>query len=122
MGHILTPQEKSKIRSVLSETFVDNEVSYSYIARKIKGYDLATIKDILYSEVAPACHTNFMTPPPPIWTGFDEEWLNSTIEEILKARDQSWWRRNFDKILVAWLRFRYAYIWKDIMEFCDRLE
>ncbi|WP_347905159.1 hypothetical protein [Pseudomonas purpurea] len=117
MGHILTPEEKANIQIALAETFVDNEIDYASIAERIRGYDLKTVEDILYTEVAPVCFGNLEVPTPPVWEGFKNDWLLGAIEEELKARERSSFRRTFDKLKVAWLRYSYGYIWKEIMEF-----
>ncbi|ROM91083.1 hypothetical protein [Pseudomonas brassicacearum] len=117
MGHILTSAERASIQIALAEAFVDSAVDYAYIAERIRGYDLKVVKDILYSEVAPVCFSNLETPVPPIWTGFKDEWLLSEIEKELQARENSWLRRVFDKLKVAWLRYSYGYIWREIIKF-----
>lgn len=116
MGSILTPEDKAKIQIALAEAFVDNEVDYAYIAERIKPYDLKTVEDILYSEVAPVCFGNLETPVPPIWTGFKDEWLLDEIEKELLARQRSKVRRAFDKLKILWLRYSYRYIWKEILK------
>lgn len=120
MKSVLTDQEKARLQVALAETFVDNEVDYDAIAGCIRGFDLPTVKDILYSEVAPACFSNLETPIPPIWTGFSDAWLLDEIKQSLKARSDSWLRRNLHKLLVAWLRYSYGYIWKEIMKAYDQ--
>lgn len=40
--------------------------------------------------------------------------LRKSIEERLAARERNWFRRQFDKVLVRWLKYNYAYIWKEI--------
>ncbi|PXX50340.1 hypothetical protein SAMN05660489_06366 [Pseudomonas sp. LAMO17WK12:I10] len=119
MGHILTPQEKASIQIALAETFVDSVVDYAHIAERIRGYDLKIVEDILYSEVAPVCFSNLEAPVPPVWTGFKDDWLLNEIENELKARESSLIRRAFDKLKVAWLRYSYGYIWKEIMKNYD---
>lgn len=120
MGHFLSQSELSEIRSALSDAFVDNQVDYAYIAERIKGYDLEKINNILYSEVAVVCHTNLLSVLPQVWTGFDSDSLNTMIEEVFIARKTSWLRRQLDRMLVAWLRYQYAYIWKEISKELQR--
>jgi hypothetical protein len=115
LGHILTPAERAKIQIALAETFVDSVVDYASIAERIRGYDITVVEDILYSEVAPVCFSNLEPPVPPVWTGFQDEWLLDEIAKELKARESSWLRRSLDRLKVAWLRYRYGYIWKELM-------
>ncbi|MFS2096277.1 hypothetical protein ACCC96_25030 [Pseudomonas sp. Pseusp11] len=119
MGHILTPAERARIQIALAEAFVDSTVDYASIAERIRGYDLKVVENILYTEVAPVCFGNLETPVPPVWTGFNNDWLLSEIEKELRARENSWSRRTFAKLKVAWLRYSYGYIWKEIMKFYD---
>lgn len=117
MGYPLSPAEKASIQIALAEAFVDSAVDYASIAKRIRGYDLKVVEDILYSEVAPVCFSNLETPIPPVWTGFKDDWLLSEIEKELQARSRSGTRRVFDKLKIAWLRYSYRYIWKEIMSF-----
>ncbi|MDR6914796.1 hypothetical protein J2X66_001661 [Pseudomonas sp. 3296] len=117
MGHILTPAERASIQIALAEAFVDSTVDYASIAERIRGYDPKVVEEILYSEVAPVCFSNLETPVPPVWTGFKDEWLLDEIAKELKAREHSWFRRRFDLFKVAWLRYSYGYIWKELMKF-----
>lgn len=119
MGHILTPAERASIQIALAEAFVDSNVDYASIAERIRGYDPKVVEDILYSEVAPVCFSNLETPVPPVWTGFQDEWLLEEIAKELKAREASLLRRCFDRLKVTWLRYSYSYIWKELMKFHD---
>lgn len=114
LGHHLTKPQLTKVRAALSEPFNDFPVEYDYLARKVRGVDPDILYHILYSEVAPVCFTNLVAAVPPVWTGFDPETLRESIEERLAARERNWFRRQFDKVLVRWLKYNYAYIWKEI--------
>jgi hypothetical protein len=119
LGHILTPAERASIQIALAEAFVDSAVDYSSIAERIRSYDPKVVEEILYSEVAPVCFSNLETPVPPVWSGFQDEWLLDEIAKELNAREHSWLRRSFDLLKVTWLRYSYSYIWKEIMKFHD---
>jgi hypothetical protein len=114
MGYLLAEPQLTKVRVALSEPFNDFLVEYDYLARKVKDVDPNILYEILYSEVAPVCFTNLVAAVPPVWTGFDPETLRESIEERLAARERNWFRRQFDKVLVRWLKYNYAYIWKEI--------
>ncbi|MDR2366359.1 MAG: hypothetical protein LBD68_11005 [Zoogloeaceae bacterium] len=90
MCAVLSEADREEIWSLLSEFFVDNETDFDDIAKKIAAIrrDPEQIENILFTEVAPCCATNLMTPVPPIWTGFER---TSLIEEIRKmqARNQN---------------------------------
>lgn len=113
----LTPEQKASIRIALAEAFVDNPVDYAYIAEQIRPYDLKAVQDILYTEVAPVCFWNLEVAVPPIWTGFEDDWLLSEIEKTLSARASSRVRRTFAKVKITWLRYSYGYVWKEIREY-----
>ncbi|POR65460.1 DUF7079 family protein [Pseudomonas syringae] len=114
MGNLLNEPLLTKVRAALSEPFNDFPVEYDYVANKVRGVDPKILYTILYSEVAPVCFTNLVAAVPPVWTGFDPDILKESIEERLAARERNWFRRQFDKLLVRWLQYNYAYIWKEI--------
>lgn len=110
----LAEPQLTEVRAALSEPFNDFPVEYEFVASKLRGFDPEMLYEILYSEVAPVCFTNLVAAVPPVWTGFDPDLLRQSIEQRLSARERNWCRRQFDKILVRWLKYNYAYIWKEI--------
>ncbi|APC19183.1 hypothetical protein BLL42_03985 [Pseudomonas frederiksbergensis] len=110
----MSKQERADIRWALSDAFVDNEVDYAAIVRQVKKFDMTEVKNILYSEVAPVCHSNLESILPTIWLCFNREELESDIEKMLEARKQSFLRRQLDTLLIKWLHYRYKYIWLEI--------
>ncbi|MBX8543583.1 hypothetical protein K5D53_02935 [Pseudomonas cichorii] len=114
MGHFLTEPQLTEVRTALSEPFNYFPTDYDYIVRKVKGIDTDVLYEIFYSEVAPVCFSNLTAVLPTVWTGFDPDWLRTSIEERLAAKEKSWLRRQFDKALVAWLKYNYGYMWKEI--------
>ena len=73
----------------LSDLFVDTELSYEYIARRVAHLDVKVLELILYLEVAPICIGNMLTPIPLVWSGFDEEALVLEIEKHLQKLQNS---------------------------------
>ncbi|MGU3348496.1 DUF7079 family protein [Pseudomonas monsensis] len=114
MGHFLTEPQLTNVRAALSEPFNHFPTDYDYIARQLKGVDPAVLYEIFYSEVAPVCFTNIAAALPTVWTGFDPDWLRIEIEERCAARQRKWSRRQFDKLLVRWLKYNYDYMWEEI--------
>ncbi|WP_277374871.1 hypothetical protein [Pseudomonas sp. AA-38] len=114
MGHTLNEPRLSAIRVALSDLFNDFPVDYDAIAQAVKDIEPKILHEILYSEVAPVCFTNIAAAVPSVWTGFEPESLNAMIEARLAARKNSWIRRQADKALAAWLKFNYAYLWKEV--------
>lgn len=117
MGLILTDADRARIQIALAEAFVDSAVDYGSIAERIRGFDPELVEHILYSEVAPVCFSNLETPVPPVWSGFQDEWLLNEIAEELQARETSWLRRRLHVLKVAWLRYSYGYIWEELAKF-----
>ncbi len=114
LGHTLNEPRLSAIRVALSDLFNDFPVDYDAIAQAVKDIEPKILHEILYSEVAPVCFTNIAAAVPSVWTGFEPESLNAMIEARLAARKNSWIRRQADKALAAWLKFNYAYLWKEV--------
>ncbi|AZD66017.1 hypothetical protein SAMN04489802_4375 [Pseudomonas chlororaphis] len=110
----LSEPELTKIRTALSDPFNDFPVDYDYIAKEVKDVDPDVLYEVFYSEVAPVCFSNLAAVLPSVWTGFDPDWLRARIEERLEARKCNWLRRQFDKVLVLWLKYNYDYMWKEI--------
>ncbi|WP_178125999.1 DUF7079 family protein [Pseudomonas sp. Fl5BN2] len=116
MSAQITPEQRADIRYVLSDAFIDNEVDYPYIARETEAYDRAEVERILYYEVAPVCYVNLMSVIPEIWQGFQREWLLEAIENSLERRRNSRVQAFRDDLFIRWIRFRGAYIWKEICQ------
>ncbi len=114
MGNILSKTERSSIRHALSDAFVDNEVDYGDIGERVRAFDPETVENIFFFEVAPVCHSNLETPAPPIWTGFDSEWLDQEIEKRLESRNQSYFQRFKQSLLITSLKWKYANTWNAI--------
>ena len=71
MESTLSDTHREDIWEALSDAFIDNEVHYEFIARRVAGIPRDQRKQILYTEVAPQCGPNLLTVIPPIWSGFD---------------------------------------------------
>jgi hypothetical protein len=113
MANILTDARREKIWEELSELFVDTETRYEWILPEVADVDPGLLKEILFNEVAPYCAPNFMTPVPPIWTGFDTEPLISGIREILENSRKSWFAKLRYKVVVLFYRLWFHNIWKE---------
>ncbi len=114
MGSSMTKQQRADVRWALSDAFVDNEVDYSAIARRTREFDRDEVKRILFEEVAPVCHSNLESTLPTIWLCFNRQELEEDIEKVLGAKENSWFKRKANALLVTWLKSRYKYIWTEI--------
>lgn len=120
MGSVLTRDERVRLWSVLSDAFVDNEVDYTAIARRLANYPRDKVETAFFEDVAPVCYSNLQAPIPPIWTAFDSSWLATTIDGIHRARHASALRRLRDKAFTTYLRYRLRPEWKCIAHELDR--
>ncbi|WP_173861411.1 MULTISPECIES: hypothetical protein [unclassified Pseudomonas] len=114
MGSSVTKQQRADVRWALSDAFVDNEVDYAAIARRTRELDRDEVKRILFEEVAPVCHSNLESTLPTIWLCFNRQELEDDIEKMLGAKENSWFKRKANALLVEWLKSRYKYIWTEI--------
>ena len=112
MGNFLSPADRSLMRQALSDAFVDNDVDYANIAKRVRSFEPEVLEQIFFSEVAPVCHSNLETPVPPIWTAFDGQWLDMEIDKMLKGREQSYVLRQKDRLFVTYLKWRYSDLWQ----------
>ncbi|MDX1365934.1 hypothetical protein [Pseudomonas sp.] len=112
MGNFLSPADRSLMRQALSDAFVDNDVDYANIAKRVSSFEPEVLEQIFFSEVAPVCHSNLETPVPPIWTAFDGQWLDMEIDKMLKGREQSYVLRQKDRLFVTYLKWRYSDLWQ----------
>jgi len=64
----------------LSELYLDTEPDWNWVGRACAAspYSLEELQRILYDEVHPVVHLNLWAVAG-VWTGFDEEWLVSSI-------------------------------------------
>nr|WP_241668744.1 hypothetical protein [Stutzerimonas nosocomialis] len=120
MGRVLTGDERIRLWSALSDAFIDNDVDYAAIARRLAGFDQATVKAAFFEEVAPVCYSNLQAPIPPIWTAFDSTWLAEAIDNAQEARRTSALRRLRDRFLVAYLHHRLKDDWQCIERELER--
>lgn len=85
-GTVLTPDERVRLWSALSDAFVDIEIDYPEIVRQLAGYDCAAVKMAFFEEVAPVRHSNLQARIPPIWTASDSTWLADPIDSNLGSQ------------------------------------
>ncbi len=94
------------VRIALSDLFVDTEICYEFIARQVKHLNTEELERILYLEVAPVCIGNMLTPIPPVWSGFEPEYLIVEINKHLQKFQTSHFyrvRTNFKGWFYKWI-------------------
>jgi len=99
----LSDQEKA-LCAALSEIFVDNDVDLASVAEIAIAFPVAEVEKAFFDWVAPVCGQNLLTPLPPVWTGFDESWLITEIEEV-RQRPLGFWQ-------PRWRRWCFASDWQ----------
>lgn len=107
--------KKEKIWVALSDLFIDNEISYEFIARRI--YQHANLDEIyfnLFEFVAPICYANFLSIISPVWDGFDEEWLFEEIEKLQTKLEKSGFARFKHKFAVVYYKKRFDADWQKL--------
>jgi hypothetical protein len=114
MGNSLSLEERKSIWIVMSEFFVDNEIDYDREVALIDQYLLSDLKQIFFREVAPACGPNLMTPVPPVWAGFEPDWVVTEICSNLAKRERSWADRISFEASVIYYRIRCADVWTEV--------
>ena len=114
MESTLTGQRRVDVWEALSDAFIDNEVHYEFIARRIAGIPKAELREIFFNEVAPQCGPNLLATIPPIWAGFDRESLAQSIREMLQSNRRSRWARIKHRTTVALFRRRFRRVWERI--------
>ena len=67
----------------LSDLFVDNEISYEYIAKRVAHLPISEVERILFYDVAPVCMSNLLVLSPSNHKGFSEAYIVSSIEQHL---------------------------------------
>lgn len=116
MTNTLADARREKIWEELSELFVDTETHYEWILPEVADIDPDLLKEIFFNEVAPCCGPNFMTPAPPIWTGFDTDRLVQGIREILENYKKSLFGKLKYKTNVIFCRWYFNDIWKEFFD------
>jgi hypothetical protein len=107
-------RRREDIWEALSDVFVDNEIDHMSIAGKVAGVDPARLEEIFFTEVAPYCGPNLMTPIPPVWAGFSREPLVEGIQEKLERIRHSPIARLRHKGWVFFCRWYFRKEWRAI--------
>lgn len=114
MERTLTDERAEEVWEALSDAFIDNEVHYEFIARRVFGVPLGELREMFFSEVAPQCGPNLLATIPPMWEGYDREALAECIREMLARNQHSALARLKHRVAVAFFRWHCRDIWKEI--------
>jgi hypothetical protein len=114
MEYSLSEQRLEEVWVALSDVFVDNEINYDWIAKKVIDVDPVMLEQIFFEDVAPHCSANLMTVIPPIWQGFDKERLATGIREMKSKNKKSIISNLQHKAFVKYFRFCFREEWRII--------
>lgn len=114
MERTLTEEREEEVWEALSDAFIDNEVHYEFIARRVLGIPLGELKGKFFLQVAPLCGPNLLATIPPMWEGYDRQALAESIREMLACNQHSALARLRHRIVVAFFRWHCRDIWKEI--------
>ena len=108
--------KKRELWSALSELFVDNEINYDAIAKKVQSYSLDTIEYSLFYEVAPICSLNFSSVIPAVWSFFEIDTIVPLIEQhISRYNNEKLYKLKAD-FLVKYYKFHYKSEWLELQK------
>jgi len=110
VGNELSDKQREDIWCALSDVFVDTEVDYEGVAKRVADIDPDQLKEIFFTEVAPYCGSNLLVPIPPIWAGFARESLVNGILEELKLNRHSLSAR----VRFAFYRWQFREDWERV--------
>lgn len=114
MADTLSDERREAIWEALSDAFVDSETDYRYIASRVADVSPIDLEEIFFTEVAPHCGSNLMSPIPPVWTGFERAELAKGIRAMLGDTRNSWIARLRYKGFVAYCRWHFRNEWQAI--------
>lgn len=112
--------DKKVVWMALSDLFIDNEISYEYIAQRVAHLPISEIEHILFYEVAPVCMSNLLVLSPSNNKGFSEKYVLSNIHKHLLKLQDSWLYRKKVAAKIKFYRFYLKQDWyKLIAELCN---
>ncbi|MDR1662131.1 MAG: hypothetical protein LBR95_06865 [Azoarcus sp.] len=114
MEHPLSDFRRGDVLAALSEVFLDEDIDYVTVAKRVADIDLAQLKEIFFNEVAPYCGPNLMTVAPPVWGGFDRQKLLEEIDAMHKRNQNSFIANLRHKGFVAFCRFYFRNDWNEV--------
>lgn len=114
MANPIGYDRREEVWEALSDAFVDKEVDYESIAKVVADVDPVELREIFFTEVAPHCGPNLMSPVPPVWTGFDRKALAQGIVDMQTRNRESLIARIRHRTFVCYLRHRFRDEWSAI--------
>ena len=110
----LSDTHREDIWAALSDAFIDNEVNYEFIARRVAGVARADLEHIFFTEVVPECAFNVFAVIPPVWAAFDRKGLAECIRDMQARNRRSVLARLKHRVAVAFYRVCFRSYWEQI--------
>lgn len=99
----------------LSDLFIDNEISYEYIAKQVAHLPINEVERILFYEVAPVCMSNLLVLNPSNHKGFSEAYIVSNIEQHLLRWQNSRLYRRKTALKIKFYKFCLKQDWHKLV-------
>lgn len=113
----MTPlTDQQEVWMALSDLFIDNEISYEYIARRIKHLEVDELERILFYEVAPICIHNMLVPIPTVWLGFSEDYIIPEVRRHLQKLHSNWFYRSGVHCKVKFYKWYLGKEWLKVVK------
>lgn len=104
----------------LSDLFIDNEISYEYIAKRVAHLPISEVEHILFYEVAPVCMSNLLVLNPSNHKGFSEEYVVSNIQQHLLKWQSSRLYQKKTALKIEFYKFCLKQDWhKVVAKICE---
>ena len=112
--------DKKVVWMALSDLFIDNEISYEYIAKRVAHLPISEVEHILFYEVAPVCMSNLLVLSPSNNKGFSEEYIVNNVQEHLLELQENWLYRKKSAAKVKFYKFFLKQDWQKVLaELCQ---
>ncbi len=121
-------ERRKPVWEAISDLWVDTEPNISWIAQVLinSNYTIQELEDIYAFEVSPVVYQNFgsvcwINPVPPVWEGFNSDWLVEAILNNIKQQNQSVWHRVYIRSKFnTWARtYIISSDWKEIVSIIE---
>lgn len=107
--------DRQGVWMALSDLFIDNEISYDYIAQRVAHLSVSEIKQILFCEVAPVCMSNLLVLTPTNAKGFSEEYIIPKVQQHLQKMHDSWLYRKRVTAKIKFYKFCLRQDWQKLV-------
>ncbi len=123
-------EQRLPVWNAISELWVDNELNIDSIAQVLveSGYTKEELNQIFKFEVSPVVWKNFgffmfPNPIPPVWSGFNSDWLKEKILKNIEKNQNKFYRLYIQNSLCTLLRTYFVKEeWNQILSIFEKSE